>query len=181
MQDFAHVKSDDNFAPTPTDETTRILEAFAVHKKYKMRTADVSSAFLHAGEEDRKIVRPPEEWRRTHPGKLWLLKKALYGRRTAPKRWNKKLTTFLESMGVMSCDAHPSVFYCKGTDDAAEVHVGDFDIAGPDEAVEELVGKLQQIFLMKVASRWAQAAVRSFLVGERCERKMGFTPHHLQG
>ena len=42
VQDFARVKSDDNFAPTPTDETTRILEAFAVQKKYKMRTADVS-------------------------------------------------------------------------------------------------------------------------------------------
>ena len=163
MQDFAHVKSDDNFAPTPTDETTRILEAFAVHKKYKMRTADVSSAFLHADEEDRIIVRPPEEWRREHPGKFWLLKKALYGRRTATKRWNKKLTSVLESIGVMSCDAQPSLFYCKETDVAVEVHVDDFDTAGPDEAVEELVRKLQQIFLMKVGEPLGPGCSSEFL------------------
>ena len=181
VQDFAHVKSDDNFAPTPTDETTRILEAFAVHKKYKMRTADVSSAFLHADEEDRIIVRPPEEWRREHPGKFWLLKKALYGRRTPPKRWNKKLTAVLESMGVMSCDAQPSLFYCKETDVAVEVHVDDFDIAGPDEAVEELVRKLQQIFLMKVGEPWGPGCSSESLVGEKCERKTDFSRHRLEG
>ncbi len=67
-QDFAHEKSDEHVAPTPTDETTRIVEAFAVNKKHKMRTADVSAAFLHADEEDRIIVRPPAEWRATAGG-----------------------------------------------------------------------------------------------------------------
>ena len=86
MQDFAVTKSDEHFAPTPTDETTRIIEAYAVQKGFKMRTADVSAAFLHADEEERVIVRPPKEWQEKNPGKMWLLLKALYGRRTAPKQ-----------------------------------------------------------------------------------------------
>ena len=55
MQDFAHVKSDDNFAPTPTDETTKILEAFAVHKKYKMRTRRTGSLCDHQKDGDENI------------------------------------------------------------------------------------------------------------------------------
>ncbi len=72
MQDFAHTKSDDHFAPTPTDETTIILEVLVVHKNYKMRTADVSATFHHAEEEERVIARPPAEWREQNEGKLWL-------------------------------------------------------------------------------------------------------------
>ena len=63
----------------------------------------------------------------------------------------------------MSCDAQPSLFYCKETDVAVEVHVDDFDIAGPDEAVEELVRKLQQIFLMKVGEPLGPGCSSEFL------------------
>ena len=68
----------------------------------------------------------------------------------------------LESMGVMSCDAQPSLFYCKETDVAVEVHVDDFDIAGPDEAVEKLAKKLQ-IFLMKVGEPLGPGCGSEFL------------------
>ncbi len=139
MQDFAVTKSDEHFAPTPTDETTRIIEACALQKGFKMRTADVSDAFLHADEEERVIVRPPKEWQET--GKIWLLLKALYGRRTAPKNWNQKLTTDLMSLGVESCDAQPSLFFSREKQIAIEVHVDDFDIAGPDDGVVDAVAE----------------------------------------
>ncbi len=70
--DLAHTRSDDHFAPTPTDETTRILEELAVHKNYKMRTANVSAAVLRAEEKIKVIVRPPAEWRELNKAKLWL-------------------------------------------------------------------------------------------------------------
>ena len=150
MQDFAVTKSDEHFAPTPTDKTTRIIEAYAVQKGFKMRKADVSAACLHADEEERVIVRPPTEWQEKNPGKMWLLLKALYGRRTAPKNWNKKLTTDLKSLGVESCDAQPSLFFSREKQIAIEVHVDDFDIAGPDDAVEEMLMQLQKMYLMEV-------------------------------
>ena len=51
----------------------------------------------------------------------------------------QKLTVDLKSLGVESCDAQPSLFFSREKQIAIEVHVDDFDIAGPDEAVEELL------------------------------------------
>ncbi len=90
------------------------------------------------------IVRPPDEWREQNMGKLWLLLKTLYGRRSAPKRWNRQLTSVL-GLGFESCDAQPSLFYSKTTDGAGEVHVDDFDFAGPDDAVSDLLNELAKV------------------------------------
>ena len=68
VQDFATAKSDEYFAPTPAEESTRILEAYAVRHGYRVRWADVGVAFLHAEELKRVIVNPPAEWRQKWPG-----------------------------------------------------------------------------------------------------------------
>ena len=49
-----------------------------------------------------------------------------------------------KNLGVESCDAQPSLFFSREKQIAIEVHVDDFDIAGPDEAVEELLSQLQK-------------------------------------
>ena len=75
VQDFARTKSDEYFAPTPAEESTRILEAYAVRNGYRVRWADVGVAFLHAKELERVIVTPPAEWRQKFLGFMWLPKK----------------------------------------------------------------------------------------------------------
>ena len=57
---------------------------------------DVSGAFLNAslGEDDRFAVEPPEEYRTPGLDEVWVLRKALYGLRGAPKYWQEHLPSF---------------------------------------------------------------------------------------
>ena len=69
----------------------RIL-AEAADKEHVVYTADVKTAFLNAEiGEDIVCCQPPDEWTPTLPvtGEpvVWRLRKALYGLRSAPKRW----------------------------------------------------------------------------------------------
>ena len=69
----------------------------------------------------------------------------------------------LKSLGVESCDAQPSLFFSREKQIAIEVHVDDFDIAGPDEAVEELLSQLQKMYLMKVGPPQGEHCTTEFL------------------
>ncbi len=95
-----------------------------------------------------------------------MLLKALYGRCTAPKRWNKKLTSVLDQSGLESCDAQPSPFYSKRTDVSVEVQIDDFDIAEPDDAVNELLNELSKGVLMKIGKPVGPSC-RSELLGRK--------------
>ena len=101
VQDFATTKSDEYFVPTLAEESTRILEAYAVRRGCRVRWADVGVAFLHAEELEMVIVNPPAEWRRRYPGYMWL-SKCLHGRRPGPKRW---FQTFRETLITLGLEA----------------------------------------------------------------------------
>ncbi len=88
-QDIAWEKKDNEFfACTPSADTTRCLEAYAIFHGYNMMTADVSTAFLHAQENEKIAMHPPKEWADNHdPDWLWEMIGNIYGRRPAMKHW----------------------------------------------------------------------------------------------
>ncbi len=86
------------------------------------------------------------------------------------KQWNTKLASVLDVLALVSRDAQPSLFYySKTTDVAVEACVDDFDIVGPDDAVQELLGELAKIFLMKVGEP-VGLVCRSEFLGRRTVR-----------
>ena len=64
---------------------------------YKIFTFDVKTAFLYGELEEPVFMKIPEGY---EEGKICKLKKALYGLRQAPLKWNQPLTRFLKEKGL---------------------------------------------------------------------------------
>ncbi len=75
----------DTYAAAPTSVAARLLAMYATEKHYLVKLGDVSTAFLHATlpDDETVLVEPPPSLRR--PGRLWQLKKAVYGLRISPR------------------------------------------------------------------------------------------------
>ena len=85
---------DDTYSPTPTVESVRICLTISVICEWIIKFTDVSTAFLHADVIGNKYVYPPET-ENLGPTKVWKLKKALYGLKSAPKAWSEHLSRVL--------------------------------------------------------------------------------------
>ena len=72
---------DDTYSPTPSAESVRIGLTLALIGNWKIKFADVSTAFLHADVIGNPYVYPPETECLEDKTKVWKLKKALYGLR----------------------------------------------------------------------------------------------------
>ena len=81
------------YAATPALSSMRLLLALASSRlnageAITLTTADVSAAFLNAEvpEADMVYASPPAD-AKEQPGRVWRLRKALYGYRRAPRLW----------------------------------------------------------------------------------------------
>lgn len=73
------------FAPTSREANTRMLLALAAAKDWKVHQIDVRTAFLYGDLEEEIYMEQPPGYAEGGPSKVWLLKKALYGLRQAPR------------------------------------------------------------------------------------------------
>jgi hypothetical protein len=87
----------------------------------------------------------PEGYKNT--GKICLLKRALYGLRQAPSRWNKKLTTFLKQEGLSQLKSDQCIFKNDANSPFTAFYVDDGIIMGKNERqIEEFLLKLENQF-----------------------------------
>ncbi|CEL99583.1 unnamed protein product [Vitrella brassicaformis CCMP3155] len=75
---------------------------------------DVDVAFLNSPLPYPVFVRCPEGFE--IPGKVWRLKRALYGLKEAPRAWNTTLVKFLKDNGFEQCLCDPCIFIHRPTD-----------------------------------------------------------------
>ena len=87
-------------SPTVRKSSLRILFALAVQYGWKVKTADVTSAFLQSQPLNRDVyVKPPAD---IHvEGTLWKLRVAVYGLGEAGKEWYETISAWLISIGVV--------------------------------------------------------------------------------
>ncbi len=62
LQEVATYKSDDFFAATPTTMSGRISDMLAVHNGWPIADTDVTTAFMHAAEEELIYTLPADGW-----------------------------------------------------------------------------------------------------------------------
>ena len=133
----------ENYSPTPSSTTARIVEAVALSKGLSIVYLDVSVAFLHANVPAGQYlyaVPPPDS--NVDKDKCWRLKKMLYGTRAAPKAWSDHLCAALLSHGFARGRTDPC-YYTHGERNLHIVaHVDDMMLAGPQQEIEALVKKL---------------------------------------
>ena len=77
---------------------------------WKVKTSDVTSAFLQSHLLDRDVyVKPPAD---IHvEGTLWKLREAVYGLGEAGKEWYETIPAWLISIGVIRSETDPAFFY----------------------------------------------------------------------
>lgn len=102
---------DEVFAPVACMETIRLVIGIAASLGWKIHHLDVKTAFLHGELKEKVYVTQPEGFIIPgKEGKVYKLKKALYGLRQAPRAWNAKLNKILCELRFQRCCKEPSVY-----------------------------------------------------------------------
>ncbi|GKD12595.1 retrovirus-related pol polyprotein from transposon TNT 1-94, partial [Tanacetum coccineum] len=86
---------EESFALVAIMEAIRIFLAYAAHKSFIVFQMDVKTAFLHGLlKEDVYMFQPDGFINADHLSHVYKLKKALYGRKQAPRAWYDELSKF---------------------------------------------------------------------------------------
>ncbi|GJZ64659.1 zinc finger, CCHC-type containing protein [Tanacetum coccineum] len=92
-------------------ETIRLILALAAYNKWEVHHLDVKSAFLHGDLKEEVYVSQPDGFIKTEDkGKVYRLRKALYGLRQAPRAWYTKLDKTLKLLNFKKCALEQAVY-----------------------------------------------------------------------
>ena len=96
--------------PTVRKSSLRLLFFIAVQYGWRVKTADVTSAFLQADQLDRDVhVKPPAD---IHvAGTLWKLWVPVYGMGDSGKKWYLTISVWLVNKGCIKADHDPAFFF----------------------------------------------------------------------
>jgi hypothetical protein len=102
---------DETYAPVARLESIRILLAYATYHGFKLYQMDVKSAFLNGPiKEEVYVEQPPGFEDNEYPNHVYMLSKALYGIKQAPRAWYECLRDFLITNGFKVGKADPTLF-----------------------------------------------------------------------
>ncbi|GKA72924.1 retrovirus-related pol polyprotein from transposon TNT 1-94 [Tanacetum coccineum] len=109
---------EESFALVAIMEAIRIFLAYASHKSFIVFQMDVKTTFLHGLlKEDVYVCQPDSFINSDHPSHVYKLKKALYGRKQAPKAWYDELSKFPLQNHFFKGTIDPTLFIRRFDDD----------------------------------------------------------------
>jgi hypothetical protein len=137
---------DETYAAVSRSSSWRVLLAMAALKGWKIRQADITTAFLYGPIDHEIYAELPEGFEQD--GKVCKLKKSIYGLKQAPKIWWETLSSKLVDMGFRQLAADPCVY----TDGKViiDVHVDDLLLlSATDSKIDQVVLMLSKSFKVK--------------------------------
>ena len=91
---------DQTFAPVARIEAIRMFLAYATYNDFTVFQMDVKTAFLYGKLKEEVYVSQPEGFADlSKPDYVYILDKALYGLKKAPRAWYEELSTYLLGVG----------------------------------------------------------------------------------
>ena len=134
-------------SPTCCKESVRLALSIASSKRWVCHTIDVKAAYLQGNKIEREIfVMPPPEF---FNGKVWRLKKTVYGLSDAARAWYLRVKEELLKLNVIVSTIDPALFYWKNGEEYEGVicvYVDDFLWAGTKDFEQKVIGGLGQLF-----------------------------------
>ena len=131
-------------SPTVNKTNIKLFYLMAMHKKWRIKTADVKAAFLQGSDLDRKVYLKPPKKRRI-PGVIWKMIKRAYGFVDASRGFFLELEETLQQLGckVSYYDPAMYLYYDKEGDLKGMIltHVDDLLHGSGDDEFEEKVMK----------------------------------------
>ena len=154
---FEESHNENNDSPTCNKETLRIMLTILLSNHWNCNSIDIKSAFLQGKEIEREVyLSPPKEY--TNEGKVWLLKKTVYGLNDAPKHWYLRVREELKKLKVTvsKYDAGLFFYHIKGDLHGILVtHVDDFLWGGSHKFVENVIKTLHNVFIVGTVNKYA--------------------------
>ena len=133
-------------SPTMLRESLKLFFVVAANENFKLRSIDIKAAFLQAKGLDREVFLEPPKDVKTE-GKLWLLKKPLYGLNDASRKFWLKVRQVFDEIGLKRLDGDEAFYYRHDKDGQLEgmisSHVDDFNIAGNDDFIKTVTEKIK--------------------------------------
>lgn len=137
-------------SPTCTMESLKLILAVLAQKGWKPFSMDIKTAFLQGHLIERDVfIRPPKEVKVS--GKVWRLKKCVYGLVDASLYWYNRVKTVMTDLGAKMSKVDPAVFYWMDPsgDEVIGVlatHVDDFLWGGTPYFEQNIIGRVRDIF-----------------------------------
>lgn len=141
---------DEVFAPVARPETFRILLTVASMRNYEVRHFDFKTAFLNGSLKEEIYLRPPQGF--PNEGKVYRLRKSLYGLKQAAKVWNDTIHGALIKCGCIQSQRDKCLYTVKRGDSRAFmiIHVDDLLVATNDQSLLKfIIAKLESNFQLK--------------------------------
>ena len=101
---------DSNFAGVVSRESVRIAFTYAALNGLDICTADIKSAYLQAPTSEKHFIHCGEDFPLEMQGRIAIIKRALYGGKTAGSDYWKHMRTCMEHLGFKSCKGDPDVW-----------------------------------------------------------------------
>ena len=137
-------------SPTFGKSIMRIILAIAASKNWKGKTTDIKSAFLQGKVMDREVYLQPPKEAGLAEGRLWKLKRCLYGLNDAARQFFQSVVDSMIQLGCQQSRYDPALFFLKQNGDLVGMmasHIDDFLHAGTDEFDEMIMKKLRMRIL----------------------------------
>lgn len=165
---------DEVFAPVARVETIRILVNLAAANGWEVHHLDVKTAFLHGESKETVYVLQLEGFeKKGEEGKVYKLRKALYGLRQAPRAWNNKLNQILCELQFRKCSKEPSVYrkMVNGELLVVAIYVDDLFVTGTSvKVIKEFKERMSTKFDMSDLGQ-----LTYYLGIEVCQHENGIT------
>jgi hypothetical protein len=96
--------------PTVSKSVLRFFNSIVSSKGWKLMTTDIKSAFLQGEKLEREVyIMPPNE-ARVPPGKVWKLKRCLYGLNDAARQFYKSVSGELVKLQCVQSTVDSALF-----------------------------------------------------------------------
>lgn len=150
-QGFSQIPGQDfnqTYAPVMRVESFRTILAICAQKNYVIHQVDVVGAYLNGVLEEEIYMRQPLGFE-DGTGRVWKLKKTLYGLKQAGRVWNKTLVDALRKIGFERLESDKCVFirFNSGELEIIGVHVDNMLITAPnDDIANQIKSEIETIF-----------------------------------
>ena len=101
---------DSNYAGVVSRESVRIALTYAALNDLNICAADIKSAYLQAPTSEKHYVICGSEFPLEYQGKIAIIKRALYGGKSAGSDYWKHMRTCMDHLGFKSCKADPDLW-----------------------------------------------------------------------